>query len=252
MNAAIHDQAAVLPAHSSPWLRIARAAWYVLAAVALGIFVISLPGFVLLASEELRAGVQSPVLLAFGLLAAISAILVALLSLGLAWVLFRRGGQDRMAMLVSFFLLVHGVTTAGPLEGLEPFLPGAADLSVFALQPALLTPLTMLIFAVFPDGRFVPSWSRWIVVLALVLAGLFLPLRRRVQDAIDRRFYRRKYDAAKTLAAFGQTVRDETDLEKLTARLVEVVQETMQPEHVSLWLKDFSVRTRRDKDAKAI
>ena len=114
-----------------------------------------------------------------------------------------------------------------------------------ALVYGLLTALLAAVYASLIIGleSLVGLFSRQgaqplvIVVSTLAIAALFQPLRHRLQQIIDRRFYRRKYDAARTLAAFSATLRSEVDLSQLSEQFVAVVQETMQPVHVSLWLR---------------
>jgi hypothetical protein len=111
---------------------------------------------------------------------------------------------------------------------------------VYATLTTVLV-LTYLVTVVVLQGAFraITGGESQLAVVAstLTIAALFSPLRSRVQAFIDRRFYRNKYDAATTLVAFNTTLRDETDLGRLSDDLLDVVRETVQPEHASLWLR---------------
>ena len=109
--------------------------------------------------------------------------------------------------------------------------------SLTALLVTVYVGSIVVLQAVFRSLTGQDSQLTTIVASTLAIAALFNPLHRRIQAFVDRRFYRRKYDAEKTVAAFSARLRDETDLAELNEELLAVVRETMQPAHVSLWLR---------------
>lgn len=158
--------------------------------------------------------------------------------------------QDSSAPFAHLFgiAIFLGTTTLIPLSiGFAILKYRLYDIDVLinrALVYSTLTSLLALIYAGSVIGlqallRLLTHQQSDLVVIisTLTIAALFLPLRHWVQNSIDRRFYRRKYDAARTLEVFSATLRNEVALEQVREQLLAVVQETMQPVHVSLWLR---------------
>ncbi len=185
---------------------------WVIFGVAVGVFINALTNLIQVALPELNAP-DSPYLLLSGLFTALLFLPIPL-TIGIAILRYRLWDIDTIINKA----LVYGLLTA---------LLGAVYVGLVIGLQALVSSLT---------GATTES-PLAIVVSTLVIAALFLPARRRIQALIDRRFYRRKYDAEKTLAAFSAALRSEVNLEQVSAQLLAVVNETMQPAHVSLWLR---------------
>jgi hypothetical protein len=181
------------------------------AAVLLSTFFLGLPLAAVMAA--LGLGWVAPIPLVIGVLAIPAAVGVAMLR-------YRLYDID----VIINRTLVYGLLTAT--------LVAVYLVCVLLLHVVAVVPLQYIFHAFTGETSTIP-----VVISTLAMATLFNPLRRRIQGFIDKRFYRRKYDARKTLEAFSAQLRNETDLEALGDDLVGVVRETMQPAHVSLWLR---------------
>ncbi len=200
----------------------AQAKWVLLAIALIAGFEIVGQGLVLALFLALRA--ETTTGLAYGLFVSAASLLFLLLPLALTIAILRY-------RLWDIDVLIRRTLIYSLLTGL---LALAYFGSIVVLEN-LLRPFTGQVHA---SGQFV------IVVSTLAIAALSVPLRSRVQAFIDRRFYRQKYDAARILAQFALSARDEVDLEALTQRLTGVVQDAMQPASVGLWLADTQGRSR--------
>jgi hypothetical protein len=158
--------------------RLTRVAWWIAAALALGIVAVSLPGYFKggMGLPPGAAPVPETVLLASRVVSIAASLATVIVSFGLAVLLIMRKSGDRMALFLSFFLLAYSVVMGGPLEMLPNVLRFSIR-SAYLVQTILLTTPTVIMLCIFPTGHFVPGWTRWLWLFTLPLVGsqLLLP-----------------------------------------------------------------------------
>ncbi|MBW8011125.1 MAG: sensor histidine kinase [Chloroflexi bacterium] len=181
------NQTLILRDFTDRWLRLIRLAWITLAILASGVFVASLPGYLAqLPAASHFANFESdpsaPWLIFVSLISVLISISASLLSLTLAGVLYRHKPKDRMAVFLSFFLLLYGVGFTGPLESLIPIWPDLASDAYLVVASLVLGPPTIALIISFPDGRFIFPWTRWLVLLAIPIVPLGIVLENSVNS----------------------------------------------------------------------
>jgi signal transduction histidine kinase len=154
---------------SNPWLRILRMVWIILACLSVIVIVISITGYFIqleARTKLIEPSTISPAwleILEFGIIAV--SVATASLAVVLGWLIFRQNSRARMPVLLSFFLVLYAM--AGSLEAVYPFWPFLAEIEFGLIFISLIGPLFVTLFLLFPDGRFVPSWTRWLALLSI-------------------------------------------------------------------------------------
>ncbi len=180
---------------------------------------------------------------------AVALVAIGVVGVGAAYAFSGDPSTDALIFLQTAQLLLMASLIGLPIAvGVAVLRYRLYDVDLIINRALVYGPLTAMLALLYVGGvvdlqyvfRAVTGQESTLAIVAstLTIAALFSPLRRRLQALVDRRFYRRKYDARKTLAAFNARLREETDLDALSDDLVGVARMTMQPAHVSLWLRD--------------
>ena len=148
-----------------------RVSWWIAALLAVGVFIASIPAYAI-TIRQVMAESTDPTGNAVTVVGYVLSVLVTMVDLILAGVLFWRRSDDRMALFISFIFLLTAVGDGGPLEFLADLYP--SWMWAYSLNTALIAPLTVLFFGLFPSGRFVPSWYRWLIPIIIILGMIIV------------------------------------------------------------------------------